>query len=298
MTGSFKIIAAIFVAVLLLDNILPTRKIITEVSYQDNKSSREISYFLPGTGGDTGSCEVPEADVKNFPLNTDIVVERTMILNRCIEVYLNPGPIDSAKFIDATIKSFSLYGDNYKNLEELRIDYPGFTPRVRLWAEDDWTFGEINYYSVNIPEYLVIYNKDGTWNNTRKCGFVGGNCQIIAPAHPEKGIVGTLQYGEPTYAMAENFELEWQGDPKAVFFKSGHCFSAYSQSPASEDFIIRLQGAESSQFMTDFGFFLLVNIGGRHTMQRISKAQFIQLKSCSREARAAWPDIGWSSWKR
>lgn len=299
MTSFLKIAVALFVAILLLDNFLPTEKIQTEVHHSTvgGKSSGEIFYIVPLTGGVMESCAVKEEIVRKFPLNSDIFVEKTAILNRCIGVDLPSVPIDSARFVETAIR-YS-YGDIYSSLDELRADYPGFTPRVRLWGSDFWLFPEsFRRYSVELPEELVILDTYGTPRATRSCGSVEGDCELVMPAHPEKGIVGTIQYGAPTYAVAEDFELEWQGDPKAEFFKSGHCFSAYSQFPAAKSLIIRLQGAESKPIQTSFGFFLLVNIGDRYATERISKADFIKSKYCNSKARAAWPNIGWSGWKR
>ncbi len=298
MTSLLKFAAAIFVTLLLLDNIFPTQKIITEV-YRitlNGKSGGEIFYNIPLTGGDDDSCQSTEEVIRKLPSGSHILVERSAIFNRCVRINPNPGLIDSAKLIEDAIRGS--YEGVYSSLEELRRDYPGFAPKVLFWDEDSWSFGMPNLYSVNMPEHLVIFNKDGTVRTTRQCGSVGGYCETVIPANPEKGIVGTVQYGEPAYAIAENFELEWQDDPKAVFFKSGHCFSAYSQSSAAKYLIIRLQGSEPRPIWTGFGFFLVVNIGGSNAMQRISKADFIKSQSCSSKARAAWPDIGWSGWKR
>ena len=291
----FILFSTIFLVLLFFDRFLPTSKIETTV-YSVDKSSQTIIYNVPLTGGGIDTCPTDEEVIETLRHNSPVVVETTAIFRKC-RATLPSWPVDADKLIRIAV-GYASY-DNYANIEDLRRDYPGFTPRIRLWREDPWFMpASCRRYSVQLPEKLVIFDPDGNVRTTRTCGTVGGDCEAVAPIHPERGIVGTVQFGGPDYAVATDFEIEWPDNPEAIFFKSGHCFSAYSQSSNWQDLIIRPKGARPMYVTTGFGFFLVAGKGEGFAVCRISRELFDRSRSCSSDAKAAWPNVGGAAWKR
>lgn len=286
---------AVILAVIILDSTLPTNKMETRVSSIDTSNGR-LTYVIPLTAGDVDKCSADKNVMAALSRNSQVVIEKTALFERC-NASLPSWPVDVDKFVQRAVRRTS--ADNYANIEALRIDYPGFTPHIRLWGDDPWYLSaRLRRYSVQMPEEVVIFDPDGNVTTTRTCGTVGGYCKIVSPIHPERAIVGTVQYGEPDYAMATGFELEWPGHPDAIFVKSGHCFSVYSQSGNVDDLIVRPTGAGAMRVSTGFGFYLVAGKGSGFSAFKTSRAVFEKSRSCISEARAAWPNIGGVAWKR
>ena len=180
----------IFLALFFLDSVLPTSKIETSVQSVD-KSKQTIIYNVPLSGGDIDTCSADLDVIETLHHNSPVVIETTAILGKC-RATLPSWPVDVNKLIRIAVSYAS--HDNYANIEDLRRDYPGFTPRIRLWREDPWFMpASFRRYSVQLPEKLVIFDPDGNVRTTRTCGTVGGDCEAVAPIHPERGIVGSVQ---------------------------------------------------------------------------------------------------------
>jgi hypothetical protein len=185
-----SLIFVFFLGVLFFDHALPTNKIETTVHHVD-KSNRAIIYNVSLSGGGVESCSVDDGIIAKLHPNCPIVIETTAILGKC-KATLPSWPVEADKLIKVAVR-YASYG-NYANIEQLRKDYPGFTPRIRLWGEDHW-FMPVSFrrYSVQMPKKLVIFDSDGNFLTTRDCGTVGGDCKPVTPVHPERGMVGTVQ---------------------------------------------------------------------------------------------------------
>lgn len=202
--------------------------------------------------------------------------------------------------IDAAVR-FS-YPNIYSNLQELQVDYSKFKPAIRYWGS--WSiqvengfleklFG-LTRYQVRMPEEIVMVDVDGKAQFSRgDTGCPGDSgCPVALPDNPERGIVGTVQYGSPTYEVANNFSVEWKGREKGSVFKSEHCFSAYINSPENEALVVSPKGSDPTTISQGFGFYLVAIKSGGYGQMRISKAEFERSKLCSTEARKAWPNVG------
>jgi len=202
------------------------------------------------------------------------------------------------KLIATAIEHY--YPEIYPSLDDLRVDYPGFAPVVRRWSEDYdvmFLFG-IGRYSVQLPESLVLIDQDSHVKTSRECGPNSGYCKRTAPVHPVRGIVGTVQYGSPGFADAEDFSLEWSDGAKGHLFKSGHCFSAYADASDEQILIIRPRNAEPIRVSTGFGFWLVAANTDSYARIRISESDFVNARQCGSESRKAWPNIGGWWWSR
>jgi hypothetical protein len=200
------------------------------------------------------------------------------------------------------------YPDIYSNLKELQVDYAKFKPEVRYWGSWSWQvdnglleklFG-LTRYQVRMPEEIVMVTVDGKADFSRGDSDCPGDgaCAPIAPDNPEQGIVGTVQLGGPTYEVSEDFSAQWEGDDKGAAFISGHCFSSYINSPVNKNFVVSPKGAEPTTVRRGYGFYLVAITSDAYAAMRISKAEFLKSKSCSKEAREAWPNVGGWAWKR
>jgi hypothetical protein len=156
------IILSILVTIFLLDSLLPTTK--WETTYF-NKSNDSVTFVIPGTGGGTDSCAAK--DIQTLPSQGDIVIETTAILKRC-SAHSPSWPIDTNKFVENAIRD--TYHGIYSNLNELRKDYPRYTPSVRLCGKAYWFLpASSRLYSVQLPEKLLILDSSGERSKQSSC---------------------------------------------------------------------------------------------------------------------------------
>jgi hypothetical protein len=225
--------------------------------------------------------------------------------------------VPEAEIVDAAIR-FS-YPDIYADLRALQADYSGFRPQVRYWGSwnldlqnglIDKLFG-FQRYQVRLPEEIVIVDADGKALFSRAdtaCNDERG-CPKTPPDHPETGIVGTVQHGEPGYEAAQAYTVAWEGVSQAAklqdtagqgrVFTAGHCFSASITSKGERSLVVDVPGDGATTLRQGFGYHLVaVMATGHYARVRISKAEFERSRSCSPEARAAWPNVGGAAWKR
>ncbi|GAB3438715.1 hypothetical protein [Massilia solisilvae] len=213
--------------------------------------------------------------------------------------------VDRREIVDAAIGH--VYGRVYSGLDEFRADYPNFNPEVRYWGSWSWDvenglleklFG-LTRYQVRLPEEIVMVDVDGTAQFTRgdsSCQS-DGVCPITPPAHPQQGIVGTVQYAGPNYEPAEDFSVAWADGATGSFFKSGHCFAAYTDAPGLHPLVVTPKGAKPITFRHGYGFHVAALTTETATGTRISQAEFERSRTCNAAARKAWPNFGeW--WKR
>jgi len=296
-----KILLAFVATLLLLDYFLPPDRMdtTTYTSTFSATSGGVIVYGLPLTGGGMASCNVSAEMVREIPERSEVVVASSAIFGRCTGVYpfAEPQGIDRARFVETAIRH--AFNDVYASLDELRADYPGFTPRIRFWGSDPWYQpASWRRYSVQLPDELVILDSAGVVRTTRSCGSSEGDCEVVAPAHTERGIVGTVQSGAPDYAVLEDYVLAWPGHATAALFQSGHCFSAYSNQATRQNPTLRIKGGEAMPIRVGYGFFLVVHKGEGFGAMRISRALFKQSQSCRPEVRAQWANAGGYGWRR
>lgn len=208
-------------------------------------------------------------------------------------------PPDDARLVQAAIDS--VYPGIYGDLGALRQDYPGFDPRVRRWSDDLLFLVGEGLYAVRMPEEEVIMTRDGAFRTTRTCGSVESHCEHVAPRIPLMGVVGTVQLGDPDFAIARNLQVHWRGTAGEVRVV-GHCFWAFKAS--SEPLVLEIAvPGHNSMTLEGFNGHRLVAIqlstqGSYYGTARLSRTAFEQSRDCSEQARAGWPNVGGAAWKR
>ncbi|MGP4845489.1 hypothetical protein ACTXGQ_15225 [Marinobacter sp. 1Y8] len=171
-------IMAIPLLILFWDVVLPTNKMETQVLFVDEPTGK-VQYLIPLSGGGTASCEASPRILNAIQGADSVVIHTSALLGFC-SVRLPDWPVDTDLLVQKAI-SFS-YRDRYATLSELRQDYPGFTPELRLWREDFWLLTNFfRRYSIRMPKELVIFSADGEALFTRRCGTVGGYCETVEP---------------------------------------------------------------------------------------------------------------------
>lgn len=223
--------------------------------------------------------------------------------------------ISEAEIIDAAVR-YS-YHNLYFSLNDMQEDYSNFKPDVRYWGS--WSirvnnglleklFG-LTRFQVRMPEEIVMVTVDGKAIFSRPDDCIeGGECQTIIPDNPEQGFIGTVQLGAPNYEVSNDFSIEWNGENntnletwgdirKDNILIFGHCFSAYIKSPKLYKLVVSPEGAPRKSIRPRYGFYLVAINSDGYKVRRISKAQFLKAKSCSKQVLASWPSMGgW--WKR
>ncbi|MFL6625629.1 MAG: hypothetical protein ACJ8IK_04345 [Burkholderiaceae bacterium] len=208
-------------------------------------------------------------------------------------------PPDEARLVQAAV-DYS-YPSIYLDLAALRQDYPGFAPRVRRWSDNVLFLVGEGLYAVQMPEEEVIVRRDGKVVTTRRCGSVEADCARVAPRFPVMGVVGTVQLGDPDYAVARHLQVRWQGTPGEVRIV-GHCFWAWKAS--SEPLVLTItEPGHNSMDLDGVDGRVLVAVqlskqGSYFASTRLSKAAFEQARDCTPAVRESWPNIGGAAWKR
>jgi hypothetical protein len=217
--------------------------------------------------------------------------------------------VSNREIVDAAVER--AYSGIYSDAENLKKDYPGFAPVAEYWGNWFWSEGGSNLlnkllgytvYQVRLPGEVVIVDTSGRAEYSRSCGTGSAYCDLIPPFRPELGVVGTVQLGEPNYEVAKNIGVTWS-DNKGSVFVAGHCFSALSESANGQRLSINIPEDGRSLSIGDlYGFYLVAITAGKqgsyYGILRISKDQFIKSRSCSKDARAKWPNVGGGAWKR
>lgn len=206
------------------------------------------------------------------------------------------------------------YPSIYEDLAALRVDYPGFAPEVRYRQSQSYGWKSVLFdaplgfgnYEVKLPDVVVTLKIDGKARYTRDCASDG--CEIVAPAHPVFGVVGTVQMDAPTYDIVTDFRPDWADGSQSEVFQTGHCFSAYSQANPSAALILSSAEAKPLEIRPRFGFYLVAArlvpktekdwVKGVYSQKRITLQEFLKWKSCSAAAKEEWPDIAGSWWQR
>lgn len=221
-----------------------------------------------------------------------------------------PKSIDRTAFIETAIRYE--YNSVYESLEDLRQDYPGFTPKIQPWSDKISMWLGIGLYSIELPEALILIDINGNVRSSRSCGSVDGNCTVVPPQHPELGVVGTLQYGAPNYEIVKDYEVNWSRKNEGTVFISEHCFSAFSNNAIGLELKIAPQTQNSVPigFRNTYGYYLIAAYfqspdkksdslpSSTYSSKRISKSLFLKSASCNQEIRNSWPRIGVNPWKR
>jgi hypothetical protein len=213
--------------------------------------------------------------------------------------------VSDEELFDAAIRAN--YQPQYRNLEELRTDYPGFTPEVRYW--NAWNLEWKNSlfdkllgftrYQVRLPQSTAILDTAGKVVSIQGCDT--DPCPpVVFPVHPEFGVIGTVQIA-PSYDPVTDFEARWSSGAAEVL-QAGNCFSAHKEGIDKDTLTISQDGAYPLTLRNQLGFFRIgvqlhpempgapYGTGG-YRQQRITKAEFLKWKSCSQEARDEWPDL-------
>jgi hypothetical protein len=215
--------------------------------------------------------------------------------------------VPEREIVDAAIRL--AYPDIYADLRALQADYAGFQPQVRYWGSWNWEmenglvdklFG-FQRYQVRLPEEIVIVDADGKALFSRadtECGDDRG-CPKTPPDRAETGIVGTVQHGPPGYQAVQVYAVTWAGTGTGSVFTSGHCFSASVTSKNEHSLVVNVPGDGATTVRAGFGYHLVaITSSGYHALMRISRAAFERSRTCSAQARQAWPNVGGASWQR
>ena len=200
------------------------------------------------------------------------------------------------------------YPDIYADARALRKDYSHFEPKVRYWGNGSSQvenglvqklFG-VARYEVRLPEEIVMVNVDGKAEFSRGLGDCPSDngCPPALPDNPERGVVGTVQLGQPDYPVAKDLLVRWQDGKGSPAFVSGHCFSIHRHSTAGGTLRVTAPGGVAATIRPGAGFYLVAVTGGGHSFIRISKAVFLRSRSCDPAIRKDWPNVGGWSWKR
>ncbi len=185
------------------------------------------------------------------------------------------------------------YKESYKNLEDLRKDYPNFTPNIRRWSSRLAVFFGGVLYAVSLPEEDVITQFNGEVRTTRECGSVESRCTLTPPLPPELSVIGRIKIeNEDGSLHSDQFNLYWQGGGGSISVY-GNCFIAYKQSDKALKIIIEVPGHRPSEVDKAYGYMEYKNTfryderidAGKgystgSSRRRISKARFEQLKTC------------------
>jgi hypothetical protein len=166
--------------------------------------------------------------------------------------------VSDAELIDAAIEA--AYQPAYSNLDELRADYPGYTPEIRYWGA--WNLEYQNAllhklvgftrYQVRLPQSTAIVNTAGKVISIQGCDT--DPCPpVVLPAHPEFGVIGTVEIA-PSYDDVTDFEARWSSGTTDVF-QAGNCFSTYKEGIENDTLTVHHDGAHSLTIRSRFGYF-------------------------------------------
>lgn len=194
------------------------------------------------------------------------------------------------------------YQSFYTDLNTLRRDYAKFKPSVSHWSEygsatlhylqAGWGLG---YFSIRLPDKLVIINADGVPSTTRDCGSVGGRCELIPPDQPELGVVGTLVLAHDAATGKQpitDFLAQWSPEGSGRVSIIGNCFWAYADNGRNMKLTITPTRINSITFdyKSMFGFYEVneelhpkadgKGHGIRH-IKRITKGEFLAKTNCT-----------------
>ncbi|MCO7223253.1 hypothetical protein [Pleionea sp. CnH1-48] len=195
------------------------------------------------------------------------------------------------------------YPGIYKDVDELKQDYPDFSPQIRQWSDDlSFLFGR-GRYAVRLPEEEVIISKTGMVKTTRRCSVEGkAGCKIIPPKHPSLGVVGTLQLGAPSHSPITKYKISWSGTSDGTILTNGHCFAAYKASDEPLELTISVEGFLPIVIKNIYGNRLIAATFDKERNHygtiRISTDTFNQSKTCLQSVRDQWPNVGGWAWKR
>ncbi len=221
--------------------------------------------------------------------------------------------VSDTEFIQNAITK--AYPGIYRDLTDLRVDYPGFAPEVRYWCAWRSEFADsflerllgFANYQVKLPDAVVRVDIDGKARLSLDCN--NGNCAVATPAHPVFGVIATVQLDDaPYYPVVPDFRAYWSDGPSDDVAKDRHCVSAYSQANPQAAFVIDSPGAKPLKIEPRFGFYLVAArlvpqgdknwVKGAYEMRRITRGQFLAWRSCAARTKAEWPDFVGSWWKR
>jgi hypothetical protein len=194
------------------------------------------------------------------------------------------------------------YQSFYTDLNALRRDYSKFNPSVSHWSEYGsatlhylhigWGLG---YFSIRLPDKLVVIDADGEPHATRKCGSVEGRCELIPPDQPELGIVGTLVLANETATGKQpitDFLAQWSHESRGRVTVRNNCFWAYAEDGRGMKLTITPTRINSitPEYKSMFGFYeineeLHPKVGGKgHGIihkKRITKGEFLAKSNCT-----------------
>ena len=220
--------------------------------------------------------------------------------------------VGDAELRDAAVRL--AYSPTYRNLVDLKADYPDFTPEVRYWNGWNSEFQNSVFdklvgftrYQMRLPETIAIVETSGRAVTLRGCD-TDPCAPPILPAHPAIGMIATVQLSEEPHDIVTDYDARWSDGATDGIFRTGHCFSAWREGTAAPELIISRKGSYPLTIRLGFGYFLIAmqlnpetprsSIRGSSSQIRIAKADFLNWKSCDPALRSAWPNLGgW--WKR
>jgi hypothetical protein len=229
------------------------------------------------------------------------------LTSRLINEYLIK--LNNPTVINTSIKF--TYQSYYSDLESLRKDYPGFTPKITHWSEYGsallhytnlgWGLGG---FAVSLPEKLVVIDSAGTYITSRLCGSGEGKCEVVPPKLPELGVVVTLNYrveAEPAKEQpATKFNITWPetDDKSGIILANENCFSAYMPKALNKDiYVTTFENTALLQFPARYGYFRINSKFNLDSVKRgkglvltseihqITRSEFMKEKDCNTKGR-------------
>ncbi len=204
--------------------------------------------------------------------------------------------IDQEKLIEQAVQR--AYPGVYSSLQDLREDYPGFTPRVR--ALTDITSDVLyDYYTVDLPSVMVIFDDREVWQDNAACRSVMGDCDMVRPANPILGIVGTVRFGDGIAAPAINLNVKWLGlqdTNSGEVTVNRNCFAGFASSQDPFQLSVGVDGAAMPvEFKNKYGYYLVAitfeNGFTHHKEIQVSKSTFESARTCDVKDLGKWPNI-------
>ena len=185
----------------------------------------------------------------------------------------------------------------YENLEELRLDYSNFTPRVTHWSSYGsavlsylgigWRLGK---FSIHLPQHEVIIDQDGNIRTTRSCGGTESTCITVPPDNRAFFVMGKVYYATlETYEpiLAHNMNGYWKNPNNSSIKFIDNCFMANTQDMLNNRLTIKplLKHGVGIEFRNQYGYYIVEKVllhaesSSGYSYRRVSKKEFFQ-SSC------------------
>lgn len=186
----------------------------------------------------------------------------------------------------------------YNNLEELRLDYSGFSPKVTHWSSYGsavlyylnigWKLG---YFSIHLPDHEVVIDENGKVITVRDCGSTESTCKQIPPDDRAFFVIGNVFYLtlNNTYEPipSHNINGVWKNGDSSSIEIMNNCFIASTKDMLGNQLTIEpfTKHGVSNTFKDKYGYYIAEKIVFQlegftfGSLHRVSRKEFFQ-QSC------------------